>query len=68
MMSLNEQQTPLHYAAKYGSSEVIKILIDELKVDKETKDVFNRTPLYLAAEFGILTLICTIMNTLNLFI
>ena len=64
MMSLNEQQTPLHYAAKYGSSEMIKILIEEFKVDKEARDVFNRTPLYLAAEFGIVTLFCTIINML----
>ena len=57
MISLNEKQTPLHYAAKFGSSEVIKILIKELNVDKEKRDVFDRTPLYLAAEFGITTII-----------
>ena len=57
MISSNEKQTPLHYAAKFGSSEVIKILIKELNVDKEKRDVFDRTPLYLAAEFGITTII-----------
>ena len=62
MMSLNEQQTPLHYAAKYGSKEMIEVLIVKFKVEKEARDVFNRTPLYLAAEYGIINLLCTIIN------
>ena len=47
----NEKQTPLHYAAKFGSNEVIKCLIIECSADKEAKDHWNRTPLYIAAEF-----------------
>jgi ankyrin repeat protein len=43
-----EKQTPLHYAAKFGSSEVVKCLINP---DKEAKDFLNRTPLFFAAEF-----------------
>jgi hypothetical protein len=47
----NEMLTPLHFAAKFSSSEVIKCLITEYGADKEKKDKFNRTPLYIAAEF-----------------
>jgi ankyrin repeat protein len=46
-----EKQTPLHYAAKFGSSEVVKCLINRCNADKEAKDFLNRTPLFLAAEF-----------------
>jgi ankyrin repeat protein len=50
--TVNEKQTPLHYAAKYGSSEVVECLITEFKADKEERDYERRTPLFLAAEFG----------------
>ena len=49
--SNEEDQTPLHYAAKFGSSEVLRCLIIECRADKEAKDHWNRTPLYIAAEF-----------------
>jgi hypothetical protein len=46
-------QTPLHYAAKKGSDEVVECLITEYNADKEAKDYLNRTPIYLAAEFSM---------------
>ena len=48
-----EKQTPLHYAAKFGSCEVVRYLISRFNADNEAKDFLNRTPLYLAAEFCI---------------
>ena len=49
----DRQQTPLHYAAMYDSGEMAKHLISVFKVDKEARDHKLRTPLYLAAEYGI---------------
>ena len=57
MQTQAEKQTPLHYAARMSSSEVVRFLINECGADKEAKDYLNRTPLYIAAEFGILILI-----------
>ena len=57
MQTQAEKQTPLHYAARMSSSEVVRFLINECGADKEAKDYLNRTPLYIAAELGILILI-----------
>ncbi|WP_264705197.1 ankyrin repeat domain-containing protein [Wolbachia endosymbiont (group A) of Gymnosoma rotundatum] len=50
----NEEQTPLHYAAK-GSAEnsnleVVRYLVEEKSADINAKDNFGRTPLHCAAE------------------
>lgn len=47
-----EDQTPLHYAAKKGNNETVVSLINDYNADKECKDYQRRTPLYLAAEHG----------------
>lgn len=47
-----EEQTPLHYAAKKGNDDVVRSLINDYKADQECKDYQGRTPLYLAAEHG----------------
>jgi ankyrin repeat protein len=47
-----ELQTPLHYAARCGSNKAVKCLIEDFNANKEEKDRNNRTPLYLAAEYG----------------
>jgi hypothetical protein len=52
MQTKTEKQTPLHYAARMSSSEVVRYIINDCRADKEAKDYFNRTPLYVAAEFG----------------
>ncbi len=52
MQTKTEKQTPLHYAARMSSSEIVRYLITECGANKETKDYLNRTPLYVAAEFG----------------
>jgi ankyrin repeat protein len=46
------KQTPLHYAAKMGHKDTIKILVEKCMANKEAKDFMNRTPLYIAAEYG----------------
>lgn len=51
--SNTEKQIPLHYAARFSSSDVIRYFINECGADKEAKDYLKRTPLYIAAEFGI---------------
>jgi ankyrin repeat protein len=50
--STDEKQIPLHYAARFGSSDVIKCLINEYEANREAKDYLDRTPLYIAAEYG----------------
>ena len=48
-----KMETPLHYAAKYGSVKVAEYLVTECKAKKELRDYKNRTALYIAAEYGI---------------
>ena len=52
MKSNDEKQTPLHFAARFGSSDVITCLINDYEANREAKDYFDRTPLYIAAEYG----------------
>lgn len=46
-----EEQTPLHYAARYDSVEAIKVLIQSGAMI-DGVDFLNRTPLHVAAETG----------------
>ena len=50
--TFGENQTPLHYAAKYGGYSAARSLLINYKANKECKDYQDRTPLYLAAECG----------------
>uniref|UniRef100_H2ZHL3 Ion transport domain-containing protein n=1 Tax=Ciona savignyi TaxID=51511 RepID=H2ZHL3_CIOSA len=47
--TLQELQTPLHYAARNDASESLRMLI-KLEADIEAKDYKLRTPLFVAAE------------------
>ena len=57
-----EEQTPLHYAAKKGNNEAVRMLIENFNADKETKDYQGRTPLYLAAEYGNKDIVKTLLD------
>ncbi|QOD37980.1 ankyrin repeat domain-containing protein [Candidatus Wolbachia massiliensis] len=47
----NEGRTPLHYAAKQGYTEIVKILIDKkANIDEKTNN--GLTPLHYAAKYG----------------
>ncbi|XP_066934970.1 uncharacterized protein [Clytia hemisphaerica] len=46
-----EEQTPLHYAARYDSVEAMKVLI-QAGAMIDGVDFLNRTPLHVAAETG----------------
>ena len=48
----NYDRTPLHFAAMYGSVLVAEYFIEELKAEKESMDILNRTPLFVAAEYS----------------
>lgn len=50
--TFGENQTPLHYAARSGNERIVKYLIEEKQVNLEARDHLDRTPLYLAAEYG----------------
>ena len=52
----NEEQTPLHYAAKIGSWEIMKMLLDaviNVKFALEMKDFQGRNVFYLATVYGM---------------
>ena len=55
-----EEQTPLHYAAKKGNEKAVMILINTFEAEKDKKDYLEkkdfqgRTALYLAAEYGMI--------------
>ena len=51
-LTYDEKQTALHYAAKQGNTEIVKLLLDN-GANKEAEDFINRTPIYLACEYGI---------------
>ena len=57
-----EEQTPLHYAAKKGNNQAVEILVEKFKADKEAKDYQGRTPLYLAAEYGNKKVLKTLLD------
>ena len=53
----NENQTPIHYAAKYNAVDAINALM-EFGARLDDRDHKDRTPLQLAAETGMM-LICS---------
>lgn len=49
----DEDQTPVHFAAKNDACESLKALLSRnCEFDSEVRDYKNRTPLNLAAELG----------------
>lgn len=48
-----EIQTPIHYAAKYNAEDSLKVLL-HMGGNISDKDYKNRTPLFVAAESGII--------------
>ena len=46
-----ENQSVIHYAAKYNAVTTLKVLIEH-RVDYNARDYKGRTPLFLAAETG----------------
>ena len=54
-----EKWTPLHYAAFYGHSEIVQIILD-LVADKNPKTSYGDTPLHFAAKEGHI-IICEII-------
>lgn len=44
-------QTPLHLAAYYGQSEIVRVLLDD-KADVQAKDMCGETPLFCSAMNG----------------
>jgi hypothetical protein len=51
-VTYEERQTPLHHAARNGCNKAVRCLIEDFNANKEEKDSNDRTPLYLAAEYG----------------
>lgn len=49
--------SPLFYAIRSNNQEVIKFLLDVLKVNLEHQDIQNRTPFYYACSLGDLPLV-----------
>ena len=51
--------TPLHYAAKFGHTEIFRVLIDRIDriEDKNPKDVKGNTPLHKATNSGHLAIV-----------
>ncbi|CAN0892816.1 ANK1 [Linum grandiflorum] len=47
-----KQRGALHFAAREGKTEICKFLVDELKLDVDTKDEDGETPLLHAARQG----------------
>lgn len=59
--TLKENQTPIHYAAKYNATDSLMVLI-EFDARLDDRDHKERTPLQLGAETGMKFLF-TIKNT-----
>ena len=47
-----EKQTPIFYAIKRGCMQILKFLVEEIKVNINHQEFFSRTPLYLASFEG----------------
>ena len=53
----NEDNTPLHIAAKNGYLQIVQLFIEKLFVDKNIKGYQDKTPLHYAAENGHLDVV-----------
>jgi len=53
--------TPLHYAAEYGKSEVVKVLLADVRVNFHAQDRYGRTPLYVAGSKNKLDVVRVIL-------
>ena len=62
--TIGESQTPIHYAAKYNAVSALKVLID-YKADYNDRDYKKRTPIFLAAEMGMLSELCLLLCFLH---
>ena len=51
--TFGEKQTPIHYAAKNNAVESLKTLL-KFNANINDRDYRNRTPIFIAAETGIL--------------
>ena len=49
--------TPLHIASYNGHLEIVKYLVEEVKVDPEARDKDRETPLHIASFWGKLEII-----------
>ena len=48
----NDQQTPLHYATRWGNTKIVQLLIEKNPSILEAKDKYGRTPLFSAILSG----------------
>ena len=48
----NVQQTPLHYATRWGNTKIVQLLIEKNPSILEAKDKYGRTPLFSAILSG----------------
>ena len=51
------RSTPLHYASQRGQFEIVKYLIDEVKILAESKNNFLQTPLHEAVGHGYFNIV-----------
>ena len=51
IQTFSDKQTPVHYAAKYNGTDALKILI-KYNGDINMLDAMERSPLFIAAEYG----------------
>lgn len=56
---------PIHYAVASGQLEVVKYLIETLKLDYEVKDKEGNTPFFTAIEHGHLGVIKYLVEELG---
>ena len=52
-----EKMSPIFYAIQSGNLEVVKYLVEEIKVNIEKRDIQSRTPIYWACTNGDFTII-----------
>jgi len=61
ILSFNDGQSLIHYAAEYGSVKCIEFLVGA-GIDVDTKTETGRTPLHLACEYKQLSAITTLRS------
>ena len=47
-----KESTPLHFAARRGNDEIVKVLLEHPEVDVNEKDSFGKTALHMACSEG----------------